>query len=99
MAGAAACTATIVGSRARIELDGRFYQPTTMRLIDAAGGVLDTYTPEHQFHGFRYEIAEFARTVAAGQTETERMPHATTLAVMDVLDEARRQVGVGYPGE
>ncbi len=99
MAGAAACTATVVGTQARIELDGRFYQPTTMRLIATNGELLDTFTPEHQFHGFRYEIAEFARTLATGAIETERMPHATTLAVMDVLDQARAQLGVRYPGE
>lgn len=99
MAGASACPATVVGTRARIELDGRFYQPTNMRLIAADGTVLDTYSPEHQRHGFRYEIAEIARCVAAGERETSRMPHAATGRVMGVLDECRAQLGVRYPGE
>ena len=62
--------------------------------------------PEDQYmfdgrvtNGFQFEIAEVARCVAAGQLESERMRWEDSRAVMRVLDEARRQVGVRYPGE
>lgn len=99
MAAAASCSASVLGTRARVELEGRFYQPTRMRLIASDGTLLDSYTPEHQHHGFRYEIAEMARCVASGERETSPMPHAVTRRVMGVLDECRAQLGVRYPGE
>ena len=40
-----------------------------------------------------------ARCVADGKQESERMTWASSRAVMSVMDEARRQVGVRYPGE
>ena len=50
-------------------------------------------------NGFQFEIAEVARCVAAGCRESARMTWEDSRAVMRVLDEARRQVGVRYPGE
>jgi hypothetical protein len=37
--------------------------------------------------------------VADGQLESERMRWDDSRAVMSVLDDARRQMGVRYPGE
>lgn len=50
-------------------------------------------------NGFQFEAAEVARCVAAGRRESERMTWDSSRAVMAVMDEARRQVGVVYPGE
>ncbi len=47
----------------------------------------------------QFEIAEMARCVAAGRVQSSRMTWEDSRAVMRVLDEARRQVGVRYPGE
>lgn len=44
--------AEVVGTLARVEIDGWFYQPTTMRLIARDETVIDTYTPEQV--GVRY---------------------------------------------
>jgi predicted dehydrogenase len=101
MLGPGPCTAVVVGTAGRLELDHRFYAPTTMRLYGADGGLLEERPPgptDHA-HGFAYEAAEFARCLAAGASESESMPHATTLRVMETMDEIRRQVGVTYPGE
>ena len=45
------------------------------------------------------QVAEVARCVAEGRHESERMTWDGSRAVMAVMDEARRQVGVVYPGE
>ena len=50
-------------------------------------------------NGFQYQVAEVARCVADGRRESERMTWDGSRAVMAVRDEARRQVGVRYPGE
>ena len=49
--------------------------------------------------GWQFQVAEVARCVRAGALESEVMSHSDTLEVMRVLDEARRQLGVVYPGE
>lgn len=100
MAGATACPARVVGTRARLEVDGRFYDAgSTVRLVGPDGTVLEEFLPEVRDHGFRYEAAEVARALAQGRTETWSMPWDATRRVMGVMDEVRRQVGVVYPGE
>jgi predicted dehydrogenase len=93
-------TAVICGTEGSIEIDGDFYSPNVARLrkvdrertvVEEWGGRLD--------NGFQFQVAEVARCVADGRQESERMTWASSRAVMAVLDEARRQVGVRYPGE
>ena len=99
MAAATSCPARVVGTAARLELEGRFYGPVRVRLIGPDETLLDEYVPDVTTHGFRYEIAEFARALATGRRETWSMPWDATRRVMAAMDEARRQVGVVYPGE
>jgi predicted dehydrogenase len=100
MAAATACTAFVAGTDARIEMDTAFYTTaTTLRLVASDGTLLDTWTPDPREHGFRYQIAEVARAVVAGRTETWSVPWEATRRVMAVMDEVRRQIGVAYPGE
>ena len=54
------------------------------------------------FRAKKYESrfrAAVARALEAGRTEPWSVPWAATRRVMTVMDEARRQVGVVYPGE
>lgn len=99
MAAASPCTARVVGTRARVELSGRFYSPGPVRLVAPDESVLDELLPEVSTHGFRFEVAEFARALALGHLQTWSMPWDATRRVMAVMDEVRRQVGVRYPGE
>jgi predicted dehydrogenase len=100
MAAATACPARVVGTRARLEVEGRFYDvKSRVRLIGPDESVLDEFVPTVADHGFRFEAAEVARALAAGRLETWSMPWAATRRVMGAMDEVRRQVGVGYPGE
>jgi predicted dehydrogenase len=99
MAAATSCPARVVGTQARLELEGRFYGPGTVRLVAPDETVVDEYSPESRTHGYRYEAAEFARALAAARRETWSMPWAATRRVMAAMDEVRRQVGVVYPGE
>jgi predicted dehydrogenase len=99
MAAADATAAAVIGTRARIELSSRFYEPsTTVRLIAPDGAALDEYHPD-PVHGFRFQIAEIARAVSEGRGEPWSVPWEATRRVMGILDEVRRQVGVRYPGE
>jgi len=92
-------TAAICGTRARLELEGEFYQPTTVRLVATDGTVLDTFRPDEVEHGLHFQVAEVARRVTAGERESPLMPLDETLRVMAAMDQVRGQLGVRYPGE
>ena len=93
-------TFTISGSDARLELDGPFYNPGTVRLIDRRGTIAESAPPSITGHGgMCFEAAHIAQLVADGSPESDLLPLDETLDVMETLDEIRRQVGVAYPGE
>ena len=98
MAVRSSVTAVIAGDKARIEIDGSFYAPTSFRVITRDGEVTE-YPRNYEGGGLREEAREFARIVRAGELESPLMTHATTLELMRQMDEIRRQVGVRYPGE
>jgi predicted dehydrogenase len=90
-------TATVSGTRARIEIPQRFYGPNAVRLIYTDGTELISH-PESAA-GMAYEAAEFARLLHAGRTESDLMPLDESVAIMATMDQMRAQVGVIYPGE
>ena len=92
--------AVISGTMGSIEIDGDFYWPGMVRLrsADRSRSVVEEWDGSVA-NGFQFEAAEVARCVADGRQESERMTWDSSRAVMAVLDEARRQVGVVYPGE
>ena len=91
--------ASVTGTKGRLEVDGWFYQPNRVRLIDNDDRELDRFEPPSRDHGLAYEAAEFARLLAAGKTESDLLPLDETLRLMQVLDEVRRQLGVRFPDE
>jgi predicted dehydrogenase len=93
------CTASISGTAARLEIDGLFYEPNAMRLIGPDDRETDRHEPPSREHGLAYEAAEFARLLGDGRTESDLLPLDETVAIMRVLDEVRRQLGVHFPGE
>lgn len=93
------CSASISGTAARLEIDGWFYQPNTVRLINLDDREIDRYETPSRDHGLAYEAAEVARLLAAGQTESDLLPLSETLRIMHVLDDVRAQLGVRFPGE
>jgi len=49
--------------------------------------------------GFDHEIAEVARCLRAGEIESPLAPLDDTVAILEVLDEARAQLCVHYPSD
>ena len=99
MSGHTPCVASLAGTEARLEIDGWFYQPNTVRLVGLDDVELDRWEPASREHGLAYQAAEFARLLADGRTESDLLPPAETLAIMRVLDDVRAQLGVRFPGE
>lgn len=89
--------AVVNGSAGRIEIEGEFYRPTAFSLV--VGGQRTTVGSPPSEGGFEYQVAEVARRVVAGETESPIMSWQHTLDVLTALDDARGQLGVVYPGE
>ena len=90
----------ISGRLARIEIPGAFYAPQRVRLVSRDGDVAESAAPAIDGHlGLCYEAAHLATMIAEGRQESELLPWSETLAVMETMDELRRQVGISLPGE
>ena len=89
---------SIFGDRGWIGLPQRFWEATEA-VLSRPGQPPETVQAPFRINGFEEEIEETIRCVRAGLTESPRMPHAETLAIIGWLDELRRQLGVVYPFE
>ncbi|MEU6600914.1 Gfo/Idh/MocA family protein [Streptomyces flaveolus] len=94
-------TASVTGSRGRIDIPSGFFHPDRFVLhrdgrdpeefaADPADGPRTS---------LRHEAAEVMRALRAGEKESPLVPLEGTLAVMRTLDAVRERIGVRYPGE
>jgi predicted dehydrogenase len=93
-------TATVVGTEGRIEIDSVWYEQTGFTVYAGKESeVVERYDETVPSRGMQFQAWQLERVVQEGRGESELLPLDETVAVMAVLDEARRQVGVVYPGE
>ncbi|MET9112992.1 Gfo/Idh/MocA family oxidoreductase [Streptomyces longwoodensis] len=99
--GGTGTSASVTGTRGRIDLPAGFFHPERFVLhrtgrepeefvADPADGPRTT---------LRHEAREVMRAVRAGETESPLVPLDGTLAVMRTLDAVRERIGVRYPAE
>ncbi|HWT32506.1 MAG TPA: Gfo/Idh/MocA family oxidoreductase [Microbacterium sp.] len=93
-------TASIVGTRARIEIDSWWFAPTTFRLLEGEDTVLEEFDGRVPAgSGRQFQALELERLAASGATAGDILPPDESVAILGVLDEVRRQIGLSYPGE
>jgi predicted dehydrogenase len=91
--------AEVAGTLGRIDLEPPFYGPHGMTLHLRGAEPVRWAHPGEPGDGMAYEAAEVARCLAAGRTESPVRPAADTLAVLDLMDRVRAELGVVFPGE
>ena len=70
------------------------------RLATARYGEFRVDDPlQGQGSGYGPEIREVERCLRAGFFESPLVPHTDTIAILELLDRARKDLGVVYPGE
>jgi predicted dehydrogenase len=79
--------AAIVGTRARIEIDGEFYRPTSFEVITKDGERTAYPLEDHEGNGLRHEADEVARCLREGLLESPLMPLDETVSIMETMDE------------
>ncbi len=91
--------AAIYGSTGWIRTEGDFYRPSGL-LVHSGEKVRRIPDPiVGQGAGYGPEILEVARCLRAGLLESPSVPHDDTVAIMELLDSARAELGVAYPDE
>ena len=89
--------AAIYGTLGRIEIP-EFKNPERFTLrVDGKEPV--EFAEPFEVNGFEYEIREARDCVLAGKTESSVMTAAQSIAVMEIMDEVRRQNDLVFPFE
>ncbi|MFE0728955.1 Gfo/Idh/MocA family protein [Streptomyces antibioticus] len=99
--GGTGTTASVTGSRGRIDIPAGFFHPDRF-VLHRTGHDPEEFTADPSDGPrttLRHEAHEVMRALRAGETESPLVPLNGTLAVLRTLDTARHQTGVHYPGE
>ena len=92
------CTAVIAGLKGYLEVNRTFYKPTSMRLTLFDGTVTE-YPSDYKGHGLREQAVEFAHVIKSGAKESPILTWDDTIAIMEIMDTVRTQIGLKYPFE
>jgi predicted dehydrogenase len=84
----------IVGTDARIEIDGTFYAPTSFDLISRTGERTRFEAP-HEGHGLWHEAEEVARCLREGLLESPFMPLDESVEIMRTMDAVIQRTASG----
>lgn len=90
--------AMILGSRGRIDLDPIFYTATSFTVYDSAGVVVEQCISQERLRGMQYQAREIEQLIKTGRRRSDVLPLEESVAMMRVLDEARRQAGIDWRG-
>jgi len=87
--------ATIAGTTGAISVEPWFVRPERLVVTTSEG----ESRIQGEQTGYGPQIEEVERCLRAGLLESPMVPHAETIAVLELIDQARAELGVRYPGE
>jgi len=89
---------TVSGERGQVRMNTMFHRATSITVSLEDGSVRTIETP-YLGNGYVHEAIEAQRCWREGLLESPVMPLGETLALMGVMDEIRRQIGLGYEAD
>lgn len=90
--------AMISGTKARLEISTPFFAPTDLKLIYNDGKVRE-FKNEYRGQGLREQAIYFEKLLITGKKDSELLPLAESISIMESMDEIRSQIGLKYPFE
>ena len=90
--------AILMGTQGRIQLHPPIYYPPRLTL-SLPGQPDEVIELPSEGNGYNYEAAEVMRCLRAGLLESDTMPLAETLSIMQTMDTIRAPWGLKYPTE
>ena len=91
--------ASILGTKARIDIAATWCAPTSFRLIDTDENVIEQFDAKVPGRGMQLQAAELEKLVASGKLAGDILPPEESVAIMVAMDAVRAQIGLRYPGE
>lgn len=88
----------IYGTEGSIEVEN-INNPTSISLFDKQHQLIRRIDAPKQLTGFEYEVQACIDAINKGLTECSQMPHAMTIAMMEMMDAVRSRWHMSYPGE
>ncbi|XP_056622116.1 trans-1,2-dihydrobenzene-1,2-diol dehydrogenase [Triplophysa dalaica] len=92
--------AVIAGTKGTVKIPAHMWCPTSLMVngVETQYPVPDPALPLNFLNstGMRYEAEEVRQCLLKGLKESSRMSHADSALLAEIMDEARRQVGVVY---
>jgi len=89
---------TIAGDLGRVRMNTKFHHAQTVT-VTRLDGVARTVATPYLGNGYVHEAIEAQRCWQAGLIESPGMTHDDTLALMGVMDDIRRQIGLTYAAD
>ena len=88
--------AEIAGEKGRIKIKSPWTETPSGILLEIYDGVKTEFPCTWEGKGFQFEIAEVVQCIGQKRIESPHMPHSLSLQMMQIMDEARKQVNVKY---
>ena len=73
--------------------------PQSISVYDVQDQLVQKIEVPQQISGYEYQFLECARCLESGKTESDSMPLADSVYVMEFMDSIRKQWGMVYPQE
>jgi predicted dehydrogenase len=86
------CTARLAGTEGSIELPAMMHCPNSLSVVSPFGERDELVRPI-EGQGLRYQVDEVHACIADGRLESDVMPQAETLGILETLDAIRHQIG------
>ncbi len=90
--------ATLYGTEGRIDIPVPFWKPAAFTVVPLKGQPERVDLPYPNF-GYQFEAAHVMECLRQGELESEVMPLAETLSIMETLDRVRAPWGLTYPAD
>jgi predicted dehydrogenase len=92
------CELTVSGTRGYVRMNTMFHRATSVT-VALEDGDTETIATPYLGNGYVHEVMEAQRCFLAGLGESPSMKLSETLALMGVMDEIRRQIGLAYDSD
>jgi predicted dehydrogenase len=89
---------SVSGTLGHVRMNTQFHRAESVT-VTLASGVARTVPTPYLGNGYVHEAIEAQRCFKAGLIESPAMTHDESLALMGVLDEIRRQIGLRYQAD
>ncbi len=88
----------IVGTGGKVLLRPKLHRPEEV-VLEVEGAEREVIDCRFEGRGYHFQVSHVGQCLRSGKVESEIMSLAETVAIMETMDEVRRQWGLGYPGE